>query len=225
MAFHNDRLPVDVERGAQGGPRFKTTVLTLASGHEKRNADWSRTRGLWDIGYGLNSLDPSAADATVGVVQEHFYARQGRFSSFPFKDWADFEIGDPANPTADNQLIGLGDGTTTVFQVFKRYTGGAFTFDRPVSLLVSGTVSVLLDGVVQGGGFTIQNIGGTVTFSTAPAATGGTGPGGEVVVGIACEYDVPVRYDTDHLVINMQLYNLGSIPDIPLVEVRADEVS
>ena len=224
MAFHNDRLPDDVERGAQGGPRFKTTVLTLRSGHEKRNIDWSRSRGLWDISYGLMSLDPDIAEASVGKVGNFFYARQGRAHSFPFKDWSDFEIGSPSNPTNGNQLIGLGDDTTTVFQIFKRYTSGGIVFDRPIALPVLGTVSVLLDGVVQVAGFTVNSLGGTVTFSVPPAGSGGTGPGGEVVVSVACEFDVPVRFDTDHLVINMRRYELGSIPEIPLVEVRADEV-
>ena len=42
MAFHNVQLPEEVERGAQGGPQFKTTVFTLSSGYEKRNVEWER---------------------------------------------------------------------------------------------------------------------------------------------------------------------------------------
>ncbi len=51
--FHEVRMPIDVERGAVGGPGFKTRVLPLESGFEQRNIDWSDTRGEWDLSYGL----------------------------------------------------------------------------------------------------------------------------------------------------------------------------
>ena len=34
------------------------------------------------------------------------------------------------------------------------------------------------------------------------------------------EFDVPVRFDTDHLDINLTSFAAGEIPAIPLVEVR-----
>ena len=225
MAFHNDRLPVDIETGASGGPRFKTTILSLRSGHEKRNEDWSRSRGLWDVGYGIMSLEPEAAERSISGLLDFFFARRGRAHSFPFRDWPDYLIGDPADPAAGSQLIGLGDDTTTVFQIFKRYSSGGFAFDRPIALPVVDTVSVLIDGVVQVAGFSVNHLGGTVTFSVAPAATGGTGPGGEVVVSVACEFNVPVRFDIDHLAISMRDLENGTIPQIPLVQVRDHEVS
>ena len=72
MAFDEVRLREDVELGAEGGPRFKTTVLTLASGHEKRNIDWSEARGDWDVSYGISSRTDLAS------VIDFFWARQGR---------------------------------------------------------------------------------------------------------------------------------------------------
>lgn len=224
MAFHNDRLPIDIEAGARGGPGFKTTILLLRNRHEKRNQDWSQSRGRWDVGYGIMALEPEAAERSVTGLLDFFYARRGRAHSFPFRDWPDYTIGNPADPTASNQLIGLGDGTTTVFQIFKRYSSGGVVFDRPIALPASGTVSVLLDGVGQVAGFTVNHLGGTVTFSVPPAGTGGTGPGGEVVVSIACEFAVPVRFDIDHLAISMIDLGNGTIPDVPLLEVPADEV-
>jgi uncharacterized protein (TIGR02217 family) len=34
------------------------------------------------------------------------------------------------------------------------------------------------------------------------------------------EFDVPVRFDTDRLGVNLSLIEAGSIPDIPIVEIR-----
>ncbi|HNQ98402.1 MAG TPA: DUF2460 domain-containing protein [Trueperaceae bacterium] len=220
MAFHEVRLPSDVERGAVGGPRFKTTVLQLASGFEQRNIDWEQVKGEWDISYGLMSLRDNELDTYIHAVRDFFYARSGRAHGFRFKDWSDFEIGEPSDPLGGHQLIGLGDGATTQFQVFKRYSSGGVSYDRVIKKLVSGTVSVLLDSVVQLAGYSVDVNTGLVTFDVAPAATGGSGPGGEVVVQVACEFDVPVRFDDDHLKITVQTAQAGQIPAIPLVEIR-----
>ena len=46
MAFNDDiRLPDDVERGANGGPGFITSVIALKSGFDRRNKDWEETKG------------------------------------------------------------------------------------------------------------------------------------------------------------------------------------
>ncbi len=107
MAFDEVRLPDDIERGALGGPRFKTSVIALKSGFEKRNANWEQTRADWDIGYGLRRK--SQFKATL----KFFYSRFGRERGFRFKDWLDFEL--------DRQSIGLTDGSTATFQIFRKY--------------------------------------------------------------------------------------------------------
>lgn len=226
--FPGIRLPEEIERGAVGGPQFNTTVLTLASGFEKRNQEWSQPRFAWDIGYGLLrkfQADPLSTTLDVDQIIHIFYSVGGRANSFRFKDWSDFQIGRELSTDIPAQTIGLGDDTTTVFQVFKTYTQGGFSFNRTVTKLVSGTVDILLDGVVQASGFTLDVDRGTVTFSTAPASTGGTGPSGEVVIALRCEFDVHVRFDTDDLQINMQTFNAGSLPSIPLVGLRGTGLS
>ena len=225
MAFHDVRLPDDVERGAVGGPRFRTSILSQQSGFEKRNIDWSTTRGQWDIGYGLMEKASAGNLTDVETVIAFFYARQGRGHSFRFKDWSDFEIG---AGVATGQAIGLGDGSTTAFQIYKRYSSGGVDYDRTVNKIVASTYSVYLDGVLQveGGGndYTINLTTGIVTFNTAPLSTGGTGPGGEELVSIICEFDNHVRFDTDEPDISMQVFNVGQFPTIPIVELRGTGV-
>jgi uncharacterized protein (TIGR02217 family) len=45
-------------------------------------------------------------------------------------------------------------------------------------------------------------------------------PGVDAVVTAGFEFDVPVRFDTDKLEINLQGFRHGAIPHIPIVEVR-----
>jgi len=200
VAFNETRLSDDVERGAEGGPGFKTGITTRASGFETRLEEWSTTRGEWSIGYGIQSK------TDFNKVLDAFYAQRGRLSGFRFKDWSDFELAD--------QTIGTGDASKTVFQIFKRYTFGAVTFDRDLRKIVSGTVVIKLDTVTQAdpADFSIDLNTGLVTMVVAP------GVGADLTAQV--EFDVPVRFDIDSLGIAMTVFNAGGIPNIPIVEIK-----
>lgn len=211
MAFIDVRLSDDVERGAQGGPRFKTTIIGLSSGFEKRNIDWENTRGAWDIGYGISSK------VNFEAVKDFFYARYGKAHSFRFKDWSDFEVAD--------QLMFTTDGTTSTFQIFKQYSSGGIDFNRIltkiVNLSVTATVNavsqtVVYDAVPASGEVSISLLTGVVTLGSTHAATSSQ------AVNLTLEFDVPVRFDTDAFDINLALFNAGSIPQLPVIEVRGE---
>jgi len=202
MSFHNVRMPEDVERGAQGGPGFKTTIIRLDSGFEKRNIDWERSKGRWDLSYGVETR------ADQQDVMTFFYARRGRAYGFRFKDWMDYEVGDDATDTF--QQIGTGDTTTTKFQISKLYTSGGETFTRQLTRIVAGTTRVFLSGAEQMSGWTVDNDTGVITFSVAPSA---------VPVQVICEFDVPVRFDVDELPQRWITMDAAEIPDLPIVEI------
>jgi len=209
VTFHNTRLPDDVERGAQGGPRFRTTVLQLTSGFERRNIDWEEVRGEWDIGYGIQSK------ANFKDVQDFFYARQGRAHSFRFKDWADFELA--------RQLIGATDTSTADFQLFKRYSSGGIDFDRNLYMPVVSSWEAWIGGLTQvvvyntpPSGFEVSfnTITGIVTIGATHVATNGFD------LEVQGEFDVAARFDTDSFDISMAIFDAGSIPQLPIREVR-----
>jgi uncharacterized protein (TIGR02217 family) len=224
MAFHDVQLPQEIESGAIGGGMFNTTIFEAASGYEQRNINWSLPRGEWDVGYGLLQKFNEAGDNQVYVddLTNFFYARRGRAHSFRFRDWLDYDIGDQDDAVNTKQQIGLGDDVTTLFQVFKRYSSGGTNFDRTIYLLESTpTLFVYLDGTLQTltTHYTVDLNTGLVTFVTAPASTGGTGPGGEEVVSVVTRFHNHVRFDTDHLQISMRTFIAGEWPRIPLREV------
>ncbi len=207
MAFHDVRLPINVERGALGGPRFKTTVLTLANGHENRNIDWENARGSWDVGYGAESKQ----DFTATI--DFFYTRQGQAHSFRFKDWSDFEMA--------QQVIGQTDGSTTAYQIFKQYTSGAVDFNRNLEKIVSGSVTVIVNSVTitEGAGvsqYQIDLLTGIITLGSTLAAQVATD------IEAICEFDVPVRFATDALDVNMLIFDAGSIPQLQIIEVKGE---
>jgi len=212
MAFRDARLPENIERGATGGPGFSTTVLERKSGHENRNVNWSQTRARYDIGYGLMKKG-AGSTRDFSTVLAFFYAMKGKGYSFRFKDWSDFEL--------DRQKIGETDGATATFQAYKRYSAGAYNHDRTLTKIVSGSYSVWVDNVlitegVGGSQFSINLLTGVVTLGGTLAAQTGTD------IDFECEFDTPVRFDIDDFKVAMTTYEAGSIPTIPLIEVKVD---
>jgi uncharacterized protein (TIGR02217 family) len=207
MAFHEIRFPDSISRGAKGGPERRTRIVELASGDEERNASWANSRRRYDVSYGVRRADDLAA------VVAFFEARNGRLHAFRFKDWSDYKSCQPsAAPAPTDQIIGTGNGSTTVFQLVKTYTSGAQSWARAILKPVAGTVTVSLNGVPQGSGWSVNTTTGLVTFAVPPT----TG----AVIRAGFEFDVPVRFDTDELPVTLDIERTGSIPSIPLIEVR-----
>ena len=207
MAFHEVRFPDNISRGARGGPERRTQIVELASGAEERNASWANSRRRYDVAYGIRRADDLAA------VVAFFEARNGRLYGFRFKDWADFKFCQPSQaPEATDQPVGTGNGSTTEFQLAKRYTSGAQSWTRAITKPVAGTVTIALNGTPLASGWSVSTATGLITFTTAPAAG--------VAITAGFEFDVPVRFDTDVLDVTLDLERLGSITSIPLVELR-----
>lgn len=199
MSFDEVRLPEDIERGARGGPSFNTTVAAIDSGFEKRNINWTRERNNWNLGYGIQDK------AGYTRITNFFRLRRGRAYGFRFKDWSDFEI------MAGN--IGTGNNSDTEFQIRKQYTDALRTYNRPIQKIVAGSYTVFVNSVEQTEvtNYSIDLNTGVVTFTSAP--------GNGLPITITCEFDIPVRFDTDEMDLDIQLIEAGQVPNIPIVEL------
>ena len=196
--FHDVRFPDAIARGATGGPGFDTTVIATVSGIERRNVNWSAARGRWDVGSGVRSREDLEA------LIAFFRARQGRAHGFRFRDWSDYRA--VASP------LGVGDGATRGFQLVKWYVSGPTEVARVLTRPVAGQVTVYRDGAPVAAGVTVDTATGVVTFATAPAAG--------VAVAADVDFDVPVRFDTDHMALSLDTCRTGSWQQVPLVEIR-----
>lgn len=211
MSFHEVRFPTSISRGAQGGPERRTDVVVLGSGFEERNSRWAASRRSYNAGYGVTSLD------ALHEVIAFFEERRGRFHGFRWRDHVDWKSCAPAAATsALDQAIGTGDGTKRTFQLMKTYGSAHAPFSREIRKPVAGAVKIAVDGSVKivGTHFTVDTTTGVVLFeeSETPAS------GAAVTAGF--EFDVPVRFDTDKLDINLSGFASGAIPNIPIVEIR-----
>lgn len=208
MAFDDIRFPVTISRGAAGGPERRTEIVTTASGREERNSRWADSKRSYNAGFGVKSL------SDIHEVVRFFEERRGRLHGFRWKDHADFKSCAPQNVvSALDQAIGTGNGVVAAFQLVKRYGTGLRDYVRIIGKPVAGTVVVAVNGVATAQ-FTLDVLTGIVTFNPGfiPAAAA------QVTAGF--EFDVPVRFDSDRLAINLEGFTAGDIPEIPVVELR-----
>lgn len=207
MAFHETRFPTDISFGSRGGPKRKTVISVSGSGYEHRNAQWADSKREYNAGYGIRSIDD------IHTVVEFFEERRGMLHGFRWKDKFDFKSCAPKQTAAwDDVVIGTGDGSTTTFQLIKIYGSSYAPYSRDITKPVSGSVLIGVNGSEMASGWSVNLTTGVITFDSAPAN------GHEITAGF--EFDVPVRFNTDYLEIDLGGFQAGSIPDIPIVEIR-----
>ena len=201
-AFDEVDFPIGIGAEASVAPGFSTNVVTSASGHEFRNANWASARLRFDAGPGVRG------DAELETLIGFFRARRGSAVGFRFRDPYDFSSsGMTGTAGVGDQLLGVGDGVRARFSLVKHYGGEERRITRPVA----GSVLVSVGGVARASGWTIE-AGGAVLFDVAPVA------GAEVRAGFL--FDVPVRFGEDRLEINRASFLAGAAPSVPLIEVR-----
>jgi uncharacterized protein (TIGR02217 family) len=198
-AFAEVQFPPEISYGSKGGPMFSTDIITTFSGHEQRNMNWQTARARYDIGSGVKT------EEQWQQLISFFRARCGRAIGFRYKDWSDYR--------GINQSLGKGNGERRQFQLVKHYVSGNFLYTRAIAKPVKNNFcKIYIDSVVQAQGVNIDFTSGLVTFDQAPKV--------DEEVTADFEFDVPVRFDTDHLDLSMDGFSVGSWGNIPLIEVR-----
>lgn len=102
---------------AKKTPVFATKIQSAVSGKELRLAYMATPLWQYTLNYEVLRSD---ARADLQTLLGFFLARQGSFDSFLYTD--------PNDSAVAAQLFGVGDGTTTAFQLLKSYGG----YNEPV---------------------------------------------------------------------------------------------
>ena len=207
--FHDILFPLDIALKSAGGPERRTDIVTLGSGREQRNARWADSRRRYDAGYGIKTL--SALQAVVAFYEE----RRGQLHGFRWRDRLDHASSAPGVAVSPlDQALGAGDGTTATFQLAKTYGAVFSPYRRVVTKPVAGSVRIAVGGVEATSVASCDSSTGIVTFAAGHVPASGTA----VTAGFL--FDVPVRFDTDYLEVDLSAFSAGAIPKIPLIEIR-----
>lgn len=197
MIFCEERFPVDISYGSSGGPIYATDITALANGYEQRNINWQYPKSKYNIAPGIKNAEQMAQ------LLAFFHNMRGRALGFRYKDWADFR--------AHNQHIAIADGINSSFQLYKTYRVGEMQMQRIIKKPVPNTLMIYLDGVVEEG-VAIDYEKGLLTFNDVPEQG--------AVITANFEFDVPVRFETDHLNSSIENYETFLTAEIPLIEIR-----
>jgi uncharacterized protein (TIGR02217 family) len=160
-------------------PTFVTTVASHVSAREVRSPNYANP--VWQFELSFDGLDGTASGQYGGLGAESlqslmglFLQCQGQYGAFVFYDASDYLV--------SGQALGVGDGTTTNFQLARTLGGfaepvvapvtSATTLQFPSATAVAATAPVITDNgaTVATGNYTISNPGGVVSFNTAPAS-------------------------------------------------------
>lgn len=176
--FETPRFPASISFGAHGGPEFQTDIVRTNAreyGIGRRQFPLQR----WDVSPGVRT------QADYGEVLALFMVCRGRLHRFRFRDPVDNL---ESHGNASGVVVGL---TSTTFQLYKRYAAGAQTLDRKISKPVAEGLEVRVSGAgLATSSWSLDATTGILTIASAPAAATVTWSG---------SFDVPVRFDIDHL--------------------------
>lgn len=204
MAFHEIRFPVDISYGSRGGPGYNTSIIILGSGYEQRNINWENSRSKYDVAYGVKT------STQLDDLIAFFRARYGKAHGFRYKDWADFE-------SSGEPCITISSSAAT-YQLNKRYDSGSYYYDRELTKITSsssGILKIFRDASqVSTTGYSVDVNTGIVTLTSVTTQS----------VTADCEFDVPVRFDTDELLTSLDNYNpvkgyFGGA-SVPVIEIK-----
>jgi uncharacterized protein (TIGR02217 family) len=208
--FHEALFPLDVALQGRGGPERRTDIVALGSNREARNARWAHSRRRYEAGYGVKSL------AQLAAVIDFFEERRGRLYGFRWRDRADHSSAAPGAALSPlDQPIGVGDGTTASFQLAKTYGASFAPYSRAIVKPIEASLRIAVAGVekMKDTHFSLDATTGIVTFASAALPASGAA----VTAGFL--FDVPARFDTDYLEIDLSSFEAGEIPRIPIIEI------
>lgn len=219
-----DQYPPDsiMKFGFVSSPRFSTAITAVASGAERRNRNWAHPLHTFAA--------PEAVECHEHLVALHnmWMVTAGPLHTFPFRDPLDFASRDLQAPGvtpqifATDQVLGIGDGSTTEFQLVRRYAFGLESYDRAIHHPVVDSVLVAIDATppedipaFNGGPYawTVDRETGVVTFDHPPLA-------GQVITA-GFLFDVEVRFEGDDSYDGIvRSYRVSGHADLVFVEVR-----
>jgi uncharacterized protein (TIGR02217 family) len=172
--FIDDTIDQCAAYGFTGGPTFRTNIAEMRSWREKRNADVDMARHEYSAPY--NNISQEG----WREIRRMFYVCRGKLHSFRLRDPNDYQ--------AANELFGIGDGVSTIFQLSNLSEADGVTYSRLVQLPVNPTIYV--DGVEVAA--SVDLVTGEVDFGSSVPLLG-------EALTWSGTFDIKVRFDQDSL--------------------------
>jgi uncharacterized protein (TIGR02217 family) len=189
-------------------PEFATRVQRSVSGREVRALDMPFPIWHWTLIYNfLRDKNDTHGGNALGTGHDElrtlmgfFLRQQGSLSPFIYSD--------PTDSAVIGQVLGSGDGISTIYPVVRTFGG----FNEPVTPDQTTVISVYVSGVLSpnGSGWTLGN-DNTITFTSPPGA-------GTVITADFGYYFV-VRFEADTYEFENFMYQLWALRQVKFQSV------
>lgn len=201
-------------------PRWSTQITAVSSGAENANQNWKHPLHRFTAPEGVRCWDD------IGDLHEFWMALRGPKYTFALTDPLDsasrrmLAPGLAPDLFSTDQVLGVGDGVTTEFQLVKTYTYGPRTYTRTIShpqvdsVIIAGNALELDDLALPGHPYTfdVSRLTGKVTFDHAPTV-------GVVLTG-GFRFDVESRWEGDDSYSGLvAAFRTAGFADLSFVEV------
>ena len=203
-SFRNVKFDREISWGAEFTPEFQTNIAVTGSGDEYRDIKWANGKLSFQVAHLIK--EQYQADWIIAF----FRLCRGKGHTFRFQDRSDHRV--------EASQFGVGDDSTTVFGLYKAYNDGLETLYRRIVLPdPDEPLTIFNDGSpVDSMDYSIDYVGGVVTFNTAPAM--------DEVLTWTGRFDIPCRFGLDKITGELVDYDVYNFSDIPIQEVRPEEI-
>jgi uncharacterized protein (TIGR02217 family) len=187
-------------------PTFQTRIQRAASGRELRALDYPYPLWQFTLVFDLLRDNPAAGYDELQTLMGFFMLCQGAFGTFLFRD--------PSDDQVARQQIGVGNASTTVFQLQRSMgttlPGGGFQEPIVAPNIVS---AVHLNGITQNpASYSVDPNTGLVTFVTAP--------GSELIISADFSYYFRCRFVDDSYTFENFMFRLWQLKKLTFISVR-----
>ena len=188
-------------------PRFMTRIQRAVTGRELRIADQASPIWTWTLTYSLlrdkwdtrGAVGLGAGYDELRTLAGFFLQQQGAFQPFLFDD--------PSDDAVTAQLLGIGDGATSSFQLLRSMGGFAEAITAPNSV-----GAVYFNGVLQPPAqYAVDAASGLVTFTAPPPA--------DISVTADFSYYFRVRFADDTAEFENFMFQLWQLKQVKLQSV------
>lgn len=179
-----ERLDLGITYGTTATITTNTAIVESLSGRETRSINWVQPLIKFNIG------QRGCINQELESFIAFHRARKGAYEGFRFKDWSDYQL--------SNQLITLNQDLQA--QLFKTYTVAGVSVKRPLVKIVEETVTVNVGNSPVTEGWEVDFNTGVITFDEQPTGA----------IRVSCEFDVPVRFESDKIDLRFEAYEPGT---------------
>lgn len=206
--FEDILLPARLVAGSAVEPHYRTEIVETGSGFEYRNAGWNAPRRRYLLGAGAQDM------TTCRALADFFHARRGRLVGFLWHDWLDDSTARPGAPVqASDTILRALDSAAKDFVIEKAYGSGRAAMKRRIVKPRAATLRLARNGTpLQNTDYRLDARTGIVKLTSALSP-------GDVLTG-GCQFDVPVRFDTDILRLEKISDAAARISPLSLIELH-----